>query len=80
MKFTETFAWNHAHSKDDNYEWGLTSTPKSFEETMAEEYNVQKVISYLENHGIQVKTQYGYYRSTYDILKDIGERWEQLKV
>ena len=68
------------HSKDDSYEWGLTSIPKSFEETMAEEYNVQKVINYLEGHGIIVKTQYGYYRPTYDILKDIGERWEQLKI
>lgn len=84
MKLTETCAWNNAHSTNDVVgsltATSLTATPKSFEEEMAEEYNVQKVVDYLEKHGIQVKTEYGYYRNTYSILKDIGERWEQLKV
>lgn len=79
MKLTETCGWNNVHSIDNDIE-SLTATPKSFKEEMTEEYNVQKVVDYLEGHGIQVKTEYGYYRPTYDVLKDIGERWEQLKV
>ena len=49
------------------------------EEVLAEEANIQKVVDFLETHGIKVKTDYGYYRDTYDVLKDISEHWEQLK-
>lgn len=58
----------------------IVTTLKSFEEIMAEQTNVKKVIDYLEKHGIRVMTEHGYYRDTYDILKDISECWEQLKV
>ena len=57
----------------------IASTAKSYEEELLEESNVQKVVDFLEEHGIQIKTKYGYYRDTYDVLKDIGEHWEQIK-
>ena len=43
------------------------------EKTIAEEVNVQKVTDFLEKHGIKVKTEYGYYRNTFDVLKDVAE-------
>ena len=83
MKLTEACAWNNAHSTNDIVgsltATSLTATSKSFEEEMAEEYNVQKVVDYLERHGIQVETEYGYYRSAYSILKDIAEHWDKLE-
>lgn len=76
-KIIETAKWNHVHS--DEY-MAIASTPRSFEEMLAEETNIQKVIDVLEECGVQIKTKYGYYRDTYDVLKDIGEHWDQIKI
>ena len=78
-RITETAKWNHVHSlKYDIVP--IASTPRSFEEILAEETNIQKVIDVLEECGVQIKTKYGYYRDTYDVLKDIGEHWNQIKI
>ena len=58
----------------------IGTDPEYFERELADEANVQRATDILEKIGIQVKTKYGNYRPTYDVLKDIGERWEQLKV
>lgn len=34
---------------------------------------VLSAVNYLESLGIKVRTEYGYYRNTYDILRDLGE-------
>jgi hypothetical protein len=47
---------------------------KSFAEEMEEKQMVLTAELWLEGRGIKVKTDmYGYYRSTWDILKDLGE-------
>ena len=38
-----------------------------------DETNVRKATDFLEKLGIQVKTEYGNYRPTYDVLRDIGD-------
>ena len=76
-RITETAKWNHVHS--DEYV-AIAATPRSFEEMLAEETNIQKVIDVLEECGVKIKTKYGYYRDTYDVLKDIGEHWDQIKI
>ena len=53
-------------------------TPLESSKTPEDEYNDQQKISlaenYLESLGIKVRTDmYGFYRNTYDILKDLGE-------
>lgn len=63
-ELTEGYIW-----KDDVV---IGTTPEYFARELADETNVQKAIDFLEEHGIQVKTEYGYYRPTYDVLKDIG--------
>lgn len=51
-----------------------------FENEVKKTANVQKVEEILASIGIQVKNEYGNYRSLYDVLADIAERWEQMKV
>ena len=47
---------------------------KSFEQEMEEKQMVLAAELWLEGKGIKVKTDmYGYYRNTWDILKDLGE-------
>jgi hypothetical protein len=47
---------------------------KSFAEEMEEKQMVLTAELWLNGMGIKVKTDmYGYYRSTWDILKDLGE-------
>lgn len=46
---------------------------KSPEEIRDDEYKASLAASYLEGLGIKVKTEYGFYRHSYDILKDLGE-------
>ena len=67
---TQTLAKDDELRKE--YE-ALESEYKSIAETIAEESNVQKVTDFLERLGIQVKTEYGNYRPTYDVLRDIGD-------
>lgn len=50
---------------------------KTFEEEMDEQRQVSLAESYLRSLGIEVKTDYGYYRNTYDVLKDLGEYWSK---
>lgn len=76
MKLTETYEWNHVHTNSDDI--GELSTHKSLAEVLAEESDIKKVVDFLEKHGIKIRTDYGYYRYTYDILKDISKHWEQL--
>lgn len=50
----------------------------TYSKTIEEEFQEMQMVSlgenYLESLGIKVKTDmYGYYRHTYDILKDLGE-------
>ena len=50
----------------------IATTPEYLRQ-LADETNVQKVVDFLEELGIQIKTEYGNYRPTYDVLKDIGD-------
>ena len=50
---------------------------KTFEEEMDEQRRVSLAENYLRSLGIEVKTDYGYYRNTYDVLKDLGEYWSK---
>ena len=59
-----------------NYKLDLTSLTynKSAEDEMREQLLVATAENWLELRGIKVKTDmYGYYRNTWDILKDFGE-------
>jgi hypothetical protein len=46
---------------------------KTYEQEREEQLMVATAESYLESLGIKVKIEYGYYRNTWDILKDFGE-------
>ena len=46
---------------------------KTPEQEREEQLMVATAESYLESLGIKIKTEYGYYRNTWDILKDFGE-------
>lgn len=71
----EAYFREHGFSTED----AIATTPEYFAKELADESNVQKVVDLLESHGIQVKTKYGYYRPTYDVLKDIGEFMSRYK-
>ena len=89
MKLTETWEWNHVHStesdisattaidekvqdkNDDDIIIG--TTPEYFTKLAEDEINVQKATDFLKKLGIKVKTEYGNYRPTYDVLRDIGD-------
>lgn len=83
MKLTETWEWNHVHStgieaiekvkKENNDDIIIGATPEYFERLAKDEVNVQKATDFLLKLGIRVKTEYGNYRPTYDVLKDIGD-------
>lgn len=87
MKLTETYEWNHVHStesdinaisaiekvQDKNDEDIIIgTTPEYFTRIAEDEMNVEKATDFLKKLGIQVKTEYGNYRPTYDVLRDIG--------
>jgi hypothetical protein len=46
---------------------------KTFEEEMEEKRKIKLAISHLEGLGVEVKSEYGYYRNIYNVLKDLGE-------
>jgi hypothetical protein len=46
---------------------------KTPEEEREEQLMIATAEGYLESLGIKTKTEYGYYRYTWDILKDFGE-------
>lgn len=58
-----------------NYKLDFTKLEysKTPEEEREEQLMAATARCYLESLGIQVSTEYGYYRDTYYILKDFGE-------
>ena len=56
----------------------IEALPQTYEDKLTEEKAIQTVIDFLESHGIQVITDYGFYRDTYDILKDMSAQWDSL--
>ena len=48
------------------------TTPEYLAKVLADEASVEKTTDFLERLGISVKTEYGNYRPTYDVLTDIG--------
>jgi hypothetical protein len=64
-----------SNTYDKNYKVDLLKLEsiKNPEEDLREQELVNTAEGYLENLGIKIKTDYGYYRYTYDILKDLGE-------
>ena len=57
-----------------NYKFDFTKLEysKTPEEEQKEKEFVVAAECWLEGKGIEIKTNYGYYRNTYDILKDLG--------
>lgn len=79
MGCIRTEACNHTHCETcTQYEISNLTTKLEYTKTYEEEQEEQKLVAtaegWLENIGIKIKTDnYGYYRNTYDILKDLGE-------
>lgn len=46
---------------------------KTFEEEMEEKRKIELAISHLEGLGVEVVSEYGFYRNIYNVLKDLGE-------
>lgn len=46
---------------------------KTFEEEMEEQRKMNLAISHLEGLGVEVVSEYGFYRNIYNVLKDLGE-------
>lgn len=46
---------------------------KTFEEEMEEKRKIELAINHLEGLGVEVVSEYGYYRNIYNVLKDLGE-------
>ena len=65
--------------QDDLDNCAIKPSKDYFENELKRAANVQKTTEALENIGVQVKTEYGNYRSLYDVLADIGERYDQMK-
>ena len=47
-------------------------------QTLKKDDDIQKIEKFLEGYGIKVKTVFGDYRPTHDVLKDISEHWEEI--
>lgn len=74
--------WNNVHSSIDIVTISQASnrnddvigtTPEFFTRLEEDEVNVQKATDFLLRLGVIVKTEYGNYRPTYDVLRDIGD-------
>lgn len=59
--------------KENSYLLGPLEYSKTHEEIMEEIRAIEAAINFLDSFGVEVKTEYGFYRSTYEILKDLGE-------
>ncbi len=79
-KLTDTYEHEHTSDIDINgtINKNLSMSLEYISEELAKQNNVQNAIDLLEKFGIQVKTEYGYYRSLYDVLVDIGKAMEKL--
>lgn len=73
-KMTDVCNLNHKQQKKDDICIG--TTPEFFAQLLMDEENVCKAIEYLENLGVKVKTEYGNFRPTYDVLCDFGKLLE----
>ena len=71
MKLTETYEWDHIHSKDD---LKIAATPEYMEVLYNEKIDILKAENILKKYGIPIKTEYGNYRPLVDVLVDIGKR------
>ena len=60
---------------DRNYKLDLGALVynKTFEEEMEEQRKINLAISHLEGLGVEVVSEYGFYRNIYNVLKDLGE-------
>ena len=58
-----------------NYKIDFTTLEysKTTEQEREEQLMAATAEGYLESLGIKIKTEYNYYRNTYDILKDFGK-------
>ena len=63
-------AYSNENYKLDLLDLAYHKTP---EEVAKETAKVVAAEMWLEARGIDLKTEYGYYRNTWDILKDFGE-------
>lgn len=52
---------------------------KTPEEELEEKRKLNLAVTFLENFNIKVKSEYGFYRNIYDILKDLGERLDKIQ-
>lgn len=58
---------------DKNDDIKIETTPEYFASLLIDEENIERATFFLKKIGIAVKTEYGNYRPTCDVLKDIGE-------
>ena len=59
--------------RDLNINLGDLAYNKTFEEEMEEKRKLDLAISHLERLGVEVVSEYGFYRNIYNVLKDLGE-------
>lgn len=52
---------------------------KTPEEELEEKRKLNLAVTFLENFNIKVKSEYGFYRNIYNILKDLGERLDKIQ-
>lgn len=69
--YSTTTTTNIKVEKYDDIE--IATTQEYFAKIAEDEMNVEKATDFLKKLGIQVKTEYGNYRTTYDVLRDIGD-------
>ena len=66
---------------DEKYELDTSLTyNKTFEEEMEEKRKMGLAISHLEALGVEVVSEYGFYRNIYNVLKDLGECLDKQKI
>lgn len=52
---------------------------KTPEEELEEKRKLNLAITFLESFGIEVKSEYGFYRNIYNVLKDLGEHLDKIQ-
>ena len=64
---------NEYVKRDLNLKLGDLVYSKTFEEEKEEKRKLDLAINHLEELGVEVVSEYGFYRNIYNILKDLGE-------
>ena len=59
--------------RDLKFNLGDLAYNKTFEEEMEEKRKLDLAINHLEGLGVEVVSEYGFYRNIYNVLKDLGE-------